>query len=82
MNFNEFYGTWKKLYLDADLLKNLRVGQSAFNRLSMHKTKLAQALLITDNDPFYLDKNIDNFWKYVSENWDNPEFDSTIIKGK
>lgn len=42
-----------------------RKGQTLFNVLSKLHPKLAECIRGTNNDPFYNDENIDNFYKYI-----------------
>lgn len=47
-----------------------RVGQALYTFLAMHNKKMATSVVgKADLDPFYNDKNIPAFLKYVQKNW-------------
>lgn len=50
--------------------KELRVGQYLFNTLYLVRPDLADKIVTTDIDPFYLDSRLSAFWTFLDENWD------------
>lgn len=50
--------------------KELRAGQYIFNTLYLVRPDLADKIVATDIDPFYLDSRLNAFWTFLDENWD------------
>ena len=48
---------------------NEREGQYIFNCLHEAHPRLADMIVGTIDDPFYVDERIPGFWKFVRENW-------------
>ena len=46
----------------------MREGQSLFNALAEINAAMANVIVNTDKDPFHMDENIDNFYKYIIDN--------------
>ena len=53
------------------LFPEWRAGQTAFNVLRRVKPDLAERVRGTDFDPFYRDKVLHDFYKFVSVEWDS-----------
>ena len=47
------------------MVMGLRLGQSYMNALNEINVGLSNEILGTDNDPYYLDGNYDNFIQYI-----------------
>jgi len=46
-------------------LKKQRHGQALFNALAQMNSDWAKEIISTENDPFYKDKNINNFYTFL-----------------
>ena len=57
-------------YYFASNPRHLRMGQSYYNTLAIHKPDLAEAVPL-DLDPFHDDRRIHAFLQWVEDRWDN-----------
>ena len=71
ITFARFLTIVYKMY--PDVCPGQRLGQYAMNVLGLFNGQLYEAIRDTTVDPFHNDDRLEDFWDYVSRNWNVQE---------
>jgi hypothetical protein len=67
------FAAWIKIAMQRHSFSaraNQRTGQSLFNSLYEFRPDLADAIRNSHIDPFYKDENLNNFFRWIVEHWE------------